>query len=113
MKQPWIQLKLRGIAVVLKPPTWEVDAKALYTSYVALQRYQDACYQDDAESKVFDVTGKRHLEIDAYTSIYSSSQKFLDDSKERIEYFHQPEVKCEIDFLLNKLYEENLNNYNI
>ena len=86
----------------------EVDAKSVYKSYVALQRYQDACYQDDAESKVFDVTGKRHLEISAYASIYSSSQKFLGDSKERNEYFHQPEVKCEMGFLLNKIYEENL-----
>ena len=86
----------------------EVDAKSVYKSYVALQRYQDACYQDDAESKVFDVTGKRHLEISAYASIYSSSEKFLGDSKERNEYFHQPEVKCEMGFLLNKIYEENL-----
>ena len=63
----------------------------IYKSYVAIDRYTDACYRQDADKTIFDVTGLRRDEIEKYNTKYSDPREFLVESKERSGYFNKPE----------------------
>ena len=67
------------------------DSVGIYKSYVAIDRYTDACYRQDADETIFDVTGLRRDEIEKYNTKYSDPREFLVESKERSEYFNKPE----------------------
>jgi hypothetical protein len=82
------------------------DAKSVYSSYVSLGRYTDACYKNDADPKVFDVTGQRRYEIESYIKTYTRSESFVDNGADRELYFQNPDVECAMEFLLSQLFQE-------
>ena len=81
------------------------ESVGIYKSYVAIDRYTDACYENDSNEKIFDVTGLRQSEIENYSTKYSTAEEFLFESKERGEYYNKPE-RIMKDYMKNLLVEE-------